>query len=157
MTRLASGIISLGRGELSSRLAVIYSELSSLIATHEPDHLSLERNFMGKSVQSAFRIGEARGVVMAAAAEARVALSEYPPATIKKAVAGHGRAAKADVQAAVVRMFRLDTTPSVDEADALATAACHGLSAAYLDRVKSALAGERRGRRMRGPARRAGP
>ncbi len=146
MTRVGSGVISLGRGDLAERLGRVYAALSELIAQHGPDHLSLERNFVGKSVQSAFRIGEARGVVMAAAAEARVSLSEYPPATIKKAVAGHGRACKADVQDAVVRMFKLDKTPVEDEADALATAACHGLTEPYNARVREALASRPRRR-----------
>jgi crossover junction endodeoxyribonuclease RuvC len=102
--------------------------------------MSLERNFVARNVQSAFRLGEARGVAMAAAAAADVSLCEYAPATIKKSVVGHGRADKAQVQAAVVRIFSLDTTPAEDEADALATAVCHGLRRGFDERVSAALA-----------------
>lgn len=142
LARIASGTIRLGRGDLAQRLARVYAELAAIIAGHRPRILSLERNFVARNVQSAFRLGEARGVAMAAAAADDVELSEYTPATIKKSVVGHGRAAKSDVQAAVVRIFALDEMPAEDEADALAVAACHGLRRGFEERVATALGDE---------------
>lgn len=141
LARVDSGTIRLGRGELSARLARIHAVLAEVIAAHKPSVLSLERNFVAKNVQSAFRLGEARGVAMAAAAAAGVELHEYTPATIKKSIVGHGRADKAQIQHAVVQLFRLDDVPVSDEADALAAAACHGLRRGFDDRVEAALNG----------------
>jgi len=142
LARVASGTIRVGRGDLSQRLALVYAELAKVIALHRPRVMSLERNFVARNVQSAFRLGEARGVAMAAAAAADVSLAQYTPATIKKSVVGHGRAEKSHVQAAVVRIFSLDTSPTEDEADALATAVCHGLRHGFDEKVGAALAEE---------------
>jgi crossover junction endodeoxyribonuclease RuvC len=149
--RLASGTIRVGRGEIAGRLAAIYSRLSELISGYNPDVLSLERHFVAANVQSAFRLGEARGVAMAAAAASSVALCEYSPATIKKSVVGYGRADKLQVQSAVSRIFRLTAPPDEDEADALAAAACHAFHRSYETRLARALEssnGRARARRL---------
>jgi crossover junction endodeoxyribonuclease RuvC len=134
-----SGVIVAGRGSLAPRLAAVYAGLSEVIARTMPEILSLERNFLAINVQSAFRLGEARGVAMAAAAAARLALCEYTPASIKKAVAGSGDADKAGVRAAVMRLFALATEPREDESDALAAAACHGLRRPFDAKLAAAL------------------
>jgi crossover junction endodeoxyribonuclease RuvC len=136
---VASGVIEAGRGEVAARLALVYSELCGVIARHAPEVLSLERNFLALNVQSAFRLGEARGVAMAAAAGAGVRLFEYTPAMIKKAVVGHGRADKAAVTVAVSRLLAVDAALRADEADALAAAACHGFRSAFSDKLAAAL------------------
>ncbi|RMD84384.1 MAG: crossover junction endodeoxyribonuclease RuvC, partial [Candidatus Dadabacteria bacterium] len=135
-----SGVIRAGRGDTGVRLGRIFNELAAVIARYRPGELSLERNFLARNVQSAFRLGEARGVAMAAAARAEMSTHEYTPATIKKALVGHGRAGKEQVQAAVVRLFGLREMPAEDEADALAAAACHGFRRRYEQRLRSALA-----------------
>lgn len=134
-----SGTIRAGRGNLSARLGMIYAELGEVARRHAPDAFSLERNFLARNVQSAFRLGEARGVAMAAAALAGLPLSEYTPATVKKTVAGHGAAQKSQVQDAVLRLLALSRHLAVDEADALAVAACHALRMRYQSRVTAAL------------------
>jgi crossover junction endodeoxyribonuclease RuvC len=139
LARVASGTIQLGRGEVSLRLATLYDHLREILIEHEPCVMSLERNFVARNVQSAFRLGEARGVAMAAAAGAGVALSEYSPATIKKSVVGHGRADKAQVQAAICRLLSIAEVPSPDEADALAAGACHAFHKKYDAKVAAAL------------------
>jgi crossover junction endodeoxyribonuclease RuvC len=144
LRHVASGTIRTGRGELAARLAAVYEGLSGVIARHAPGIVSLERNFLALNVQSAFRLGEARGVAMAAAAAAGLEVCEYTPATIKKAVVGHGRADKGAVQAAVTRLLSLATGPSEDEADALATAACHGFCRSFDAKVRAAVAGQAR-------------
>jgi len=138
---VASGVVQAGRGELGGRLAVVHGALCEVIGLHAPEILSLERNFLAGNVQSAFRLGEARGVAMAAAASRGLGISEYTPAAIKKAIVGHGRADKAAVQAAVVRLLGLARHPQADEADALAAAACHGLRMPYESKLAAALRG----------------
>jgi hypothetical protein len=76
---------------------------------------------------------------MAAVALRSVPLTEYTPATIKKAVVGHGRAGKTDVQQAVARLFNLTELPQEDEADALAAAACYAMRSGYDGKVAEAL------------------
>jgi len=145
LSRVASGVLRLGAGDLAGRLALIHQQISAIVAEHQPGAVSLERNFVSRNIQSAFRLGEARGAIMAAVAAGGVALTEYTPATIKKAVVGHGRAGKADVQEAVVRLLKLTDLPTEDEADALAAAACYALRSGYDGKVAEAL-----GRRGRG-------
>jgi crossover junction endodeoxyribonuclease RuvC len=143
-----SGVIEAGRGDISARLQQIYSELLSVMNQHQPGCFSLERNFVARNVQSAFRLGEARGVAMAAAASAKVALTEYTPMMIKKSVVGYGRADKLQVQTAVQRLLSLAALPATDAADALAAAICHGLSGTLQTRIAEAvsLRGVTRGR-----------
>jgi len=136
---LHSGVLAVGRGDLAPRLGAIYEGIRGVITQFSPDVLSLERNFLAVNVQSAFRLGEARGVAMAAAAASDVVLHEYTPATIKKSVVGHGRADKAAVQVAVARLLKISAALRADEADALAAAACHALRQPYETKLAAAL------------------
>jgi crossover junction endodeoxyribonuclease RuvC len=124
LCRIAGGVIR-GVGTRAERLAAIHLELGALCARFTPTALSLEQTFVGDNVQSAFRLGEARGAVMVAACQARLAVAEYSPAEIKLAVAGSGRASKAQMQAMVGRLLGAPEPLAADEADALGAAICH--------------------------------
>ena len=139
LVHVASGVVEAGRGELASRLLQVHRGLAEVLRAHAPGAFSLERNFVARNVQSAFRLGEARGVAMAAAAAAGLPVSEYTPMMVKKAVVGYGRAEKGQVQAAVQRILSLPDLPEPDAADALAAALCHGLSGAFAAKVTQAL------------------
>lgn len=139
LVRVASGVIDAGRGEIATRLLVVHRGLLDVIDGQRPVVFSLERNFVARNIQSAFRLGEARGVAMAAAASAGLPVSEYTPMMIKKAVVGYGRAEKAQVQVAVRRLLSLEALPEADEADALAAALCHGLAGSFESRVSDAV------------------
>ncbi|HYB97982.1 MAG TPA: crossover junction endodeoxyribonuclease RuvC [Candidatus Limnocylindrales bacterium] len=139
LTHVASGTIEAGRGDVACRLSLVYAELLAVVDQHSPTDVSLERNFVARNVQSAFRIGEARGVAMAAAAARGIRVNEYTPMMIKKAVVGYGKADKAQVQAAIARLLSLAELPRTDAADALAAALCHGLSGRFDARVSDAL------------------
>jgi len=121
---VASGVIR-ASGTRADRLAAIHAELCVICARFTPSAVSLEQTFVGDNIQSAFRLGEARGAVMVAASQARLTVAEYSPAEIKVAVAGSGRASKAQMQAMVTRLLALTDTPAEDEADALGAAICH--------------------------------
>src|SRR5260221_1467341 len=122
--RIASGVVR-AAGQRADRLAAIYAELCELCERFAPTAVSLEQTFVGDNVQSAFRLGEARGAVMVAASRARLTVAEYSPAEIKVAVAGRRPASKAPKQPKVGRMLGTTEALAADEADALGAAICH--------------------------------
>lgn len=110
------------------RLKAIYSSLCKVIERTHPDELAIETAFYGKNVQSALKIGHARGVSILAAVNYELPTTEYSPREIKKAVVGNGGASKEQVQFMVRRLLRLRETPKFfDATDALAVAICHVL------------------------------
>ncbi len=122
------------------KLLEIHTRLAALLREHRPDGVAIENLFHAVNVRSALKLGHARGVAMLAAVEAGVAVAEYTPAEIKRAVVGYGRAEKAQVQQMVQRLLGLATVPSPhDAADALAVAICHLHSAPPASRVVAAI------------------
>ncbi|MEN8148408.1 MAG: crossover junction endodeoxyribonuclease RuvC [Planctomycetota bacterium] len=113
------------KGDLLARLQVIHDGIRKAIREHEPDVVALEEAFYGKSVQSALRIGEGRGVALLAAAMEGRPVAQYPPATVKKAVTGNGNAGKDQVGRMVGVILSLTEQVPEDAADALAVAVCH--------------------------------
>jgi crossover junction endodeoxyribonuclease RuvC len=111
------------------KLKAIHAGLTALLAQHRPECVAIEDIFHHRQAQnpgSALRLGEARGVALLAAAEAGVPVVTYPPATVKLAVVGYGRAEKQQVQQMIKLLLGLDAPPSPhDVADALAVALCH--------------------------------
>ncbi len=107
----------------SERLHAIFEALGTLIEEHRPDELAIEEPYVAKNVRSAFAIGEARAAALIAAAAHSIEVFQYPPATIKASVAGHGGASKEQVQAMVALQLGLDDAPEpLDASDALAIA-----------------------------------
>lgn len=137
---VAAGTIRTGAsGGRAERLHRLHRQLSAVIEAARPDLLSLERNFVAANVQSALRLGEARGVVLLAAAQYGLGLFEYAPAEVKLTVAGNGGAGKQQVAFFVRRALGLEESLAlaVDATDALAMALSHfyrsrsGLGAAW--------------------------
>ena len=122
---VASGAVITAKGPFTSRLADIYSGVSDVIAEHAPTTLAIEEVFFAKNAQSALKLGQARGVAIAAAVASTLQVHEYAPRSVKLAVVGSGRASKAQVQYMVRAILGLDTEPQADAADALAVAICH--------------------------------
>jgi crossover junction endodeoxyribonuclease RuvC len=111
------------------RLRTIYDGVAGLVEEHRPDALALEDLFVGADARTALSVGQARGAVLVAGAVAGIDCAEYPPARVKQAVCGYGRAEKAQVQRMVRTILALDELPSPDHAsDALAVAICHALA-----------------------------
>ena len=107
------------------RLLLIHEALRDLIETHRPDAVGVERLFFNKNVQTAFAVGQARGVVLLAAAEHGLPVHEYGPHEVKMAVTGYGRASKEQVQRMVQLVLSMSELPHPDDAaDALAVAVC---------------------------------
>ena len=128
-------------GSFDQRLVQLYEELSTIIAEFGPAEAAIEKVFMNRNVDSALKLGHARGVAMVAARRAGVAVHEYSATQIKQSVVGRGHADKVQVQHMVKFLLTLNTTPTPDAADALAAALCH--SAMRDGKARIALAGTR--------------
>jgi crossover junction endodeoxyribonuclease RuvC len=113
---------------LPQRLAFIHQTLNAIISEHQPQVLALENVFFGKDAQAMVKIGEARACAMLAASALGIDVIEYPPARVKQAVTGNGRASKEQVQQMVKVLLNLESVPEEDGADALAAAICHSHS-----------------------------
>ena len=137
---LTCGCIRLNTdGSFDERLVQLYEELSTIIAEFGPAEAAIEKVFMNRNVDSALKLGHARGVAMVAVRRAGVVVHEYSATQIKQSVVGRGHADKVQVQHMVKFLLGLNTTPSADAADALAAALCHG--AMRDGRARIALAG----------------
>ena len=128
-------------GSFAERLVQLYDELSAIIAAFGPAEAAIEKVFMNRNVDSALKLGHARGVAMVAARRAGVAVHEYSATEIKQSVVGRGHADKVQVQHMVKFLLGLNTSPTPDAADALAAALCHG--AMRDGKARIALAGAR--------------
>jgi crossover junction endodeoxyribonuclease RuvC len=110
---------------LALRLSQIYRELHKIIEHYQPTAVSLEKVFFSRNVQSALKLGQARGVALLAAAEGEIGVAEYSAAEVKVAVVGYGQATKEQVQRMVSTLLCLRGLIRADAADALAAAICH--------------------------------
>jgi crossover junction endodeoxyribonuclease RuvC len=111
------------------RLKTIFERVEALVAEHAPDAVVLEESFVGVDARTALSVGQARGAVLVASARAGVACAEYPPAVVKQAVCGYGRADKEQVQKMVKAILGMESEPAPSHAaDALAVAICHALA-----------------------------
>lgn len=119
-----------------TRLRQIYEASCSLLDEYKPDTMAVEKLFFSKNVTNAFTVGQARGVLLLAAAQRGIPVGEYTPMQVKQAVVGYGAAEKKQVQEMVRMMLKLKAAPKPDDvADALAVAICHAHAAAMNDRL----------------------
>ena len=126
-TKIASGVINLPSTKpMPIRLKVIHQEINKIIGLYKPDEFAIETAFYGKNVQSAMKIGYARGVAILAAVLNNIPASEYSPREIKKSVVGRGSATKEQVGFMIKSILVFDQkNMKSDETDALAIALCH--------------------------------
>ena len=127
---VASGCISAQRGELPQRLGTIFQGISQIISEFAPTIIAIESVFMAKNAASALKLGQARGVAIAAGVARDLPVFEYAARQVKQAVVGTGRANKEQVAHMVQILLQLPGTPKADAADALAIALCHVNTAA---------------------------
>src|SRR5438105_65303 len=123
---LQEGVIQTRPGiPLERRLADIHCRVGELLDAHAPDALAIEELYFGANVQTAFAVGQARGVVLLAAGQRGIPSRSYTPQQVKAAVCGSGRAGKDQVARMVARLLGLGAPPTPDHAaDALAVAIC---------------------------------
>lgn len=124
LTRLDHGVITTAAGcPLEQRLVEIHAGISELLARHTIDAVGVEELYFGTNARSAFAVGQARGVVLLAAAQAGLPVRSYTPQQVKQAVCGAGRAEKGQIGRMVARLLGLAAVPTPDHAsDALAVA-----------------------------------
>lgn len=137
MVALDGGVIETAPDlPVEDRLAKIHDSLRQLLVWHEPKAMALEDLFFGKNVGSALSVGQARGVLLLAAAQRGVPCFDYTPQAVKKAVCGSGAADKGQVQQMVATLLGLPEPPSSDHAaDAFAVAICHAGGAAMREAI----------------------
>jgi len=120
------GAIRTPLGPVPGRLAVLYTEVSALIARYEPEAVAVERVLFNANARTAMSVGQAAGVALLAAAQAGCDVAEYTPSEVKLAVTGYGAADKRQVQAMITRLLALERPPKpADAADALGLAMTH--------------------------------
>jgi len=124
--------------DMPSRLSGLYDAVTTLISTHHPDVLAVEQLIFARNVTTAITVGQARGVVLLAAARGGIAIAEYSPSEVKHAVTGYGKADKSQIQEMVRIILGMKFVPTPDDAaDALAVALCHTQRAAFAERTGS--------------------
>lgn len=133
LVRESSGVLSLvacgtirPKGEsFSQRLGSLFLDLAAIVAEHRPDEAAVESVFTHKNVTSALKLGQARGVAVAACAAHGVPVTDYEPTQVKKMLVGAGRAEKSQVSFMVGQVLGCKPDWPVDAGDALACAICH--------------------------------
>lgn len=131
------GIIATDAGlSMAQRLVEIHEAVTELIQVFRPDAVAVERLFFAQNVTTAMTVGQARGVVLLAAAQRGLPVAEYAPSEVKQAVVGYGKADKRQIQEMVRIMLGLEAVPRPDDAaDALAIAICHVQVAPFRERT----------------------
>ncbi len=120
------------------RLKIIYENICLLIKDYNPGAVAIEQLFFNKNARTALSVGHARGVLILAAVNSAINVSEYTPLQVKQAVVGYGRADKRQVQKMVKSILGLQKLPRPDDAaDALAIAICHAHSVKLKQVLKS--------------------
>jgi crossover junction endodeoxyribonuclease RuvC len=140
---VASGVIRVETLNFPDRLQAIFSNLTDVITEFRPSAAAVEEVFVGKSMSSALKLGQARGAAIVACATQGLPVHEYAARKVKLALVGTGVADKVQMQQMVKRLLKLSAVPKEDAADALSVAVCHAHTARTLVR----LAGVRSGRR----------
>lgn len=125
---VTSGSIRTTKNGLGRQLRDIFSGISELVDNYHPDEVAIEQVFMHANVNSALKLGQARGAAIVAVAHENITIAEYSARQVKQAVVGYGNAEKSQVQHMVKLLLKLTHAPQADEADALAVAICHANS-----------------------------
>jgi crossover junction endodeoxyribonuclease RuvC len=114
------------RSSMPDRLHTLYDHVCDLLDDHRPAVLAVEQLFFARNVTTAISVGQARGVVLLAAAQRDIPVQEFTPSEIKQAIVGYGKADKAQIQEMVRMILNLESIPQPDDAaDAIAVAICY--------------------------------
>jgi crossover junction endodeoxyribonuclease RuvC len=113
------------KAALPSRLVELHERLAAVLAEHRPEAAAVEEVFVNANPQSTLKLGQARGIVLLAAAQAGIEVGEYAARLVKKAVVGTGGAEKTQVHAMIQRLLPGVKIAGADAADALAVAITH--------------------------------
>jgi len=138
MSLIELGVIrTLPSSGMAERLKAIFDGVCEVIASLEPDHFAIESVFVGKNIQSALKLGHARGAAIVAAAQAGLSVAEFSPREVKQNITGNGNADKEQVQFMVKSILRLTQVPKPNDAsDAVAIALSFIQTYKYNQKIK---------------------
>jgi crossover junction endodeoxyribonuclease RuvC len=137
----AAGVVATDAGDdLAQRLDALYRGLQEVVTRHGPAAAAVEETVVNRNAGSSLKLGQARGVVLLAAAHAGLAVTEYASKTVKRTVVGTGAADKRQVAMMVRMLLPTSGVVAADAADALAVALCHAHHQAGRERLALALA-----------------
>jgi len=141
LSYVASGVIrtlDVPSGDLPARLKLLFDGITEVSERYQPEQAAIEIVFVNVNPQSTLLLGQARGACVTALVASQLPVAEYTALQVKRAVAGHGRAAKAQMQAMVQRLLALPAVPGPDAADALGLAITHAHAGHTLTLLQSA-------------------
>ena len=122
---------------IAERLKTIFDGVCEVIDSLQPEHLAIESVFVGKNIQSALKLGHARGAAIVAASKSGLAISEFSPREVKQNITGNGNADKEQVQFMVKSILRLTNVPKPNDAsDAVAIAISYIQTYKYKQKLK---------------------
>lgn len=134
---LDCGVIRVKHSNFASQLQQIFNGIAKIVTLYQPDEVAVEQVFVHANVNSALKLGQARGVaIVAAVANEQIKFAEYSPRQVKQAVVGYGAASKVQVQHMIKTLLQLSEAPAEDAADALAVALCHANTQRWLALIK---------------------
>lgn len=139
LRHVANGACRSEGDDLAERLLSIHRQLSAVVARHAPDAAAVEQTFVNRDGAGTLKLGQARGVAVLALAQAGLAVGEYAPNAVKKAVVGVGLAAKQQVDHMVRMQLPGVEIEGPDAADALAVALCHAFRLQSSGRLSAAI------------------
>ena len=123
---LASGTVKAPLdGDLANRLAALHVGLTAVVGAWAPDEAAVEQTFVNRDAVATLKLGQARGIALLVPAQAGLAVAEYAPNAVKKAIVGAGHAEKGQIRAMVSVLLPRAEFDTDDAADALAVAICH--------------------------------
>lgn len=125
LRHVANGICHSRGEDLGERLLTLHSQLTSVVVEFAPDSAAVEQTFVNKDAVATLKLGQARGIALLVPAQAGLAIGEYAPNAVKKAVVGVGHAAKNQIDHMVKLQLPGVVIKGADAADALAIAICH--------------------------------
>ncbi|MFZ1660312.1 MAG: crossover junction endodeoxyribonuclease RuvC [Paracoccaceae bacterium] len=141
LSHVANGVIHSEGDDLAQRLLSLHVALTAVVAEYRPDAAAVEQTFVNKDGASTLKLGQARGVAMLVPAQAGLAVAEYAPNAVKKAVVGVGHADKVQVAHMVRHQLPGVVLNGADAADALAIAICHAHHLQSAGRLAAAIRG----------------
>ena len=139
LTHVANGICHSAGDDLAPRLLSLYRQLTAILQQYRPDHAAVEQTFVNKDAVATLKLGQARGIALLVPAMAGLAVGEYAPNAVKKAVVGVGHADKTQVDHMVRLQLPGVVIAGADAADALAIAICHAHHLQSAGRLAQAL------------------
>lgn len=139
LSHVAHGVIKpSAQQQLATRLHDVFEGLCAVIEQYNPHEAAVEETFVNSNARAALILGQARGVALAAAARRGLAVAEYAPTTIKKAVVGSGAADKTQIAFMVRRLLPTAGEMTADASDALGVALCHAAHGGFKKRAGGA-------------------